>query len=57
MNELIDKYYNRLNILKQNRASSVDSNTDAENELYDKLIHQISEFLRDLINLNNQKKI
>ena len=53
MKDLIEKYTNELKTLKENRAETVDTNTDAENELYDKLIHQTAKFLRDLNNLNN----
>ena len=48
MKFLTKKYVDRLETLKENRANTVDTNTDAENELYDQLIKQVAEFLRDL---------
>lgn len=45
---LMEKYNKKLKILKDNRSLSEDTNTDAENELYDKTIHQIVEFMQDL---------
>jgi len=47
---LYDKYKKRLNTLKEERANSVDENTDAENELYDKLIELTALICRDLAN-------
>ena len=48
MKELLEKYKNRLTILKDNRRITMDQNTDAENDLYDKLIRQCAEFCQDL---------
>ena len=52
MENTIEKYTERLATLKINRAETVDTNTDAENELYDQLIKQVAEFVRDLKQLN-----
>jgi hypothetical protein len=52
MENTIQKYAKRLAVLKENRASTVDFNTDAENEQYDRLIEQVAEFIRDLSQLN-----
>ncbi|MCK9574762.1 MAG: hypothetical protein M0R51_02150 [Clostridia bacterium] len=48
MEELLEKYKNRLHILKENRRITYDENTDAENELYDKLTKQCAEFCQDI---------
>jgi len=52
MENTINKYTEKLAILKENREKTVDTNTDAENELYDQLIKQVAEFVRDLKQLN-----
>ena len=49
--EMIKKYSERLKTLKTNRAETVDTNTDAVNELYDNLIQMTAEFIRDLKSL------
>jgi AAA15 family ATPase/GTPase len=48
MKNLIKKYLDRLNNLKENRIDVVDIGSDAENEIYDKLIEVNAEFVRDL---------
>ena len=52
MEKTIKKHTKRLAILKENRARTVDTNTDAENELYGQLIKQVAEFIRDIKQLN-----
>jgi len=52
MKNTIQKYTERLAVLKENRANTVDTNTDAENEQYDRLIEQVAEFIRDLKQCN-----
>lgn len=52
MKRILKKYRKKLAILKENRASTVDENTDLDNELYDQLIKQVAEFIRDLNQLN-----
>jgi hypothetical protein len=54
MEALLKKYKNKLETLKDNRAITVDINTDAENELYNQLIKQVAEFCRDLNDLINK---
>lgn len=53
--EIIKKYSRRLKTLKTNRAETTDTNTDAENELYDTLIEANAEFIRDLKSLSVYK--
>ena len=53
--EIIKKYSDRLKTLKTNRAETTDTNTDAENELYDTLIEANAEFIRDLKSLSVYK--
>ena len=48
MEDTIKKHTERLIILKENRALSVDTNTDAENEPFNQLIKQTAEFIVDL---------
>jgi D-ribose pyranose/furanose isomerase RbsD len=48
MKKLIDKYTKRLSVLKENRAQTVDTNTDSENAVYDDAINRVAEFIRDL---------
>lgn len=48
MNNIIEKYEKRLAVLKENRSQAVESNSDSENELYDTLIKQVAEFVRDM---------
>lgn len=48
MENTIKKYIDRLNTLKENRAQTSDTNNDAQNELYDRLINQVAEFIRDI---------
>lgn len=48
MEDIRQKYYDRLQILKENRAESVDRNTDMENDHIDELIQYTAEFCRDL---------
>ena len=47
----IEKYKKRLEILKENRAQTVDTNTDCENAVYDDAINKVAEFIRDLKSL------
>lgn len=47
-NQILQKYIKRLAILKENRANTVDKNTDAENEQYDILIKYVAGFIKDL---------
>ena len=51
MGNLIVKYKKRLEILKENRARTVDTNTDCENAVYDDVINIVAEFIRDLKSL------
>jgi hypothetical protein len=44
----IEKYKERLKTLKENRASLVDFNTDADNDRIDGEINMVAEFIRDL---------
>jgi len=48
MENTINKYTERLTILKENRAETVDTNTDAENKLFDQLVKYTAEFIVDL---------
>jgi hypothetical protein len=48
MEEQLEYYRTKLQNLKDNRAATVDTNTDAENELYDKLIEYTAEFCQSL---------
>jgi len=48
MENTIKKYTEQLARYKENRSQTVDTNTDAENELYDRLITQLASFVRDL---------
>ena len=48
MEKLIEKYKKRLEILKENRSQTVDTNTDCENAIYDDAINRVAEFIRDL---------
>ncbi len=52
MKQLIQKYTEQLAVLKENRANTVDTNADAENEQYDRLIRQVAGFIRELKQLN-----
>jgi len=48
MEKLIKKHTDKLTVLKNNRAETVDTNTDDVNDFFDKLIQQGAEFLKDL---------
>lgn len=48
MDDLIEKYSERLQVLKDNRANTFDVNNDAENANYDNSITLIAEVVRDL---------
>lgn len=52
--ELIRKYSNRLNTMKENRAKLVDKLVDAENDHMDKEIAMVAEFIRDINSITNQ---
>ena len=51
MEKLIVKYKKRLEILKENRAQTLDTNTDCENAVYEDVINRVAEFIRDLKSL------
>ena len=46
--ELLGKYLKRLENLKENRADTIDTNTDTENQMYNSLIALTAEICRDL---------
>jgi hypothetical protein len=54
MKTLIDKYTKRLSVLKENRAQTVDTNTDSENAVYDDAINRVAEFIRDIKSEGNK---
>jgi hypothetical protein len=59
MKTLIDKYTKRLSVLKENRAQTVDTNTDSENAVYDDAINRefrllFAEFIRDIKSESNK---
>ena len=54
MEETLKFYRDRLQTLKDNRAESCDTNNDAENHLYDKLIEYTAEFCQTLNRLKEE---
>ena len=46
--DVLEKYKERLAILKENRAETVDTNTDVENDAFDREIRQVAEFISDM---------
>lgn len=55
MEKLLEKYKTKLENLKENRAKTLDTNTDAENHEFDFMIRQIAEICRDLQSLIDVK--
>lgn len=49
--ELIKKYKEKLEIVNENLAESIDTNTDAQNDEYFHSIKLYAEFIRDLTKL------
>ncbi len=56
MKKILTKYLERLATLKENRSKTADTNSDAENEFYDKLIEQTAEICRDLKTLQGKNE-
>ena len=54
--ELLKKYRYKLDTLKANRAETVDTNTDDENELFNRLIVLTAEVCSDLNRLIDTKE-